>query len=668
MTSDWVDIDGEESATYTKATCATSDCGKYRCVVSKAGGSTISNEFEVHVFTMEGDYSGGSSWTTYNPVHSGKSDTVGTVTLSLTASSLYEFGIKDNYNNGWYRNTGFIIDNWTKEGFGKGEGNCRLFTGPAGTYTFTLDLYHAGDGTPYVQVSLEYPEVSHPAAGYTYFEKPSEWTNVYLYWYTSDGDRLTDWSGAPELKNTTEICGTTYYYSPLWDKYSYVIYKGNGSNQCPGSGYSTSGCSGKYMDRTDYSNPAWASFSTYTISFAANGGTGSMSNLNGICPNGDQALTENAYEKTGYTFSCWHADVDVTVGESTITAGSDISDEATLKSITSDIALTAQWTANEYDITLAKGEHGAADQSASVVYDATALTSITHVTASGYALTGYYDGETKVLNADGTFAGSAVTGYITDSKWTKAADCTLTAKWAKLNTVTYNANGGSCATSATQESAGEELTLPTPTWDGYTFDGWYNAGTKIGDAGGKYAPTADITLYAKWTDNIAGKLFSYVDGHYGDKYKAFDGTHWVTSGTSETTGDNKTFTNADGVRFIIKNGRYEYKDGIISTFLKYKNNTTTDTIIIPTGKIATVKILYGAYGTGDKYRLTVNGTAQAAPLVKLVDTQKEVTDTLTEVTLTNQTGTLVLTTGGNNIYYGGSNDNRISITDVQRHD
>ena len=68
-------------------------------------------------------------------------------------------------------------------------------------------------------------------------------------------------------------------------------------------------------------------------------------------------------------------------------------------------------------------------------------------------------------------------------------------------TVTYDANGGSC--SATSENA-SSVVLPTPTRDGYTFNGWYTAatgGTLVGAAGDSYAPSADITLYAQWTAN-----------------------------------------------------------------------------------------------------------------------------------------------------------------------
>ena len=126
--------------------------------------------------------------------------------------------------------------------------------------------------------------------------------------------------------------------------------------------------------------------------------------------------------------------------------------------LSADATIAATFSPQTYSITLNKGEHGAADQSATVAYDATTLTSITHVTPNtGYTLTGYYDGETKVLNASGTFAGANVSGYITSSKWTKATDCTLTAKWECVS-LTVNL-GGDAATPAGGSPIGTEYTL-----------------------------------------------------------------------------------------------------------------------------------------------------------------------------------------------------------------
>ena len=74
----------------------------------------------------------------------------------------------------------------------------------------------------------------------------------------------------------------------------------------------------------------------------------------------------------------------------------------------------------------------------------------------------------------------------------------------EIYTVTFNAGtNGTCGTaSLTEASAGAGVTLPAVTPNsGYAFNGWYTAaseGTKIGDAGDTYNPTANITLYAQY--------------------------------------------------------------------------------------------------------------------------------------------------------------------------
>ena len=70
------------------------------------------------------------------------------------------------------------------------------------------------------------------------------------------------------------------------------------------------------------------------------------------------------------------------------------------------------------------------------------------------------------------------------------------------NTVYFNANGGSVTPDSAETSEEGRLSiLPTPTRNGYTFDGWY-----VEEAGGTEVTTdtvfdADTTIYAHWTAN-----------------------------------------------------------------------------------------------------------------------------------------------------------------------
>lgn len=70
-------------------------------------------------------------------------------------------------------------------------------------------------------------------------------------------------------------------------------------------------------------------------------------------------------------------------------------------------------------------------------------------------------------------------------------------------TVTFVYGNGEENSTATTNCESSSITLPTPSWTGYRFLGWYDApsgGDKIGDGGASYTPANDITLYAHWEE------------------------------------------------------------------------------------------------------------------------------------------------------------------------
>ena len=197
---------------------------------------------------------------------------------------------------------------------------------------------------------------------------------------------------------------------------------------------------------------------THTISYANGGGTGTMSSNTSIADDGSQPLTTNGFTApTNYSFAGWVADGAVTIGGDVKTAGTLIADGATITNITTDIALTAKWS-QTITLDANTANNGSGDNtSATAMYNATSLASITHTTpASGYKLTGYYtaatDG-TKVLNSDGTFASSNVADYITDGKWICVASArTLYAQYEAAGALIWNLGVNTDATSLTTSS------------------------------------------------------------------------------------------------------------------------------------------------------------------------------------------------------------------------
>lgn len=323
-------ISGATSNNLQISSCGTGNTGKYRCVVSTgATCSTNSNPFSVKIFTLNGAYDDGEFSSNNITFTSG---TTGTATVHLAAGRVYKFKVTDNFGM-WFGNSGRILEpasSWTFPS--NNSTNCVLLTGPEGDYTFTVDIDHVTYGTPEVVVSVAYPDVTHPSAGYAYFRNVDNWTNVGLYMWYEGGGSYTDWGSEPWVTRTTTICGNTYYYTPLipsW--YNRAIFREvGGSGQTGNIEYANlAAYSGKYNDKSDAN---WHEFTTYTISFNAGGGEGTMSSITGICPDADQVLPANTFEKTGYTFAGWKDASD-----------NEYADEATIEDISDDITLTAQW-------------------------------------------------------------------------------------------------------------------------------------------------------------------------------------------------------------------------------------------------------------------------------------------------------------------------------------
>lgn len=210
-------------------------------------------------------------------------------------------------------------------------------------------------------------------------------------------------------------------------------------------------------------------------------------------------------------------------------------------------------TLAEYDIELAKNnsEAGSEDGLATVVQNATSLKEILHATntnTTGYHLDGYYTNDAtpvKVLDADGSFAATDVTGYITDGHWSGTSDITLYAHWA-LNTYTisFNANGGSGSMGGVEKDYGSTYALPACGFtapSGKVFDGWAE-----GSAGGTkrtlpydHTVTGNITFYALWRDaSYTDYVFSCAEltlaGPTGDLV-------FITSAASKTVRSQEAF-------------------------------------------------------------------------------------------------------------------------------
>ena len=128
---------------------------------------------------------------------------------------------------------------------------------------------------------------------------------------------------------------------------------------------------------------------------------------------------------------------------------------------------------------------------------------------------------------------------------------TGTASVPVLYTVTWNANGGSVSPfSSTQTTSGGPISVPTPTYPLFTFQGWWDSssgGTQIISSGTPtYIPTQSRTLHAQWTTTpIIPTVTIAANSNVGQKAGTINWTStnqasFVTTGTFATTGTTQT--------------------------------------------------------------------------------------------------------------------------------
>lgn len=279
--------------------------------------------------------------------------------------------------------------------------------------------------------------------------------------YNTGGKTITNYDKSPsinttltaDLKNTAKLQNLTGDFSVKF----YVYYNSTGKYFC-------------FPKFTIQGNLVASSSSstTYTVTYNTNGGE-AIAQVTNATALPDPLPTTN---KVGYDFAGWYTDEAFTT---LATAGAPISDNTTLY---------AKWTPTIYNITY-EGLEGATNSGSNPAIYTIETSDITFV-------------------APGERAGYAFAGWSPASiAKGSTGDQTVTAQWKKAHTITFNANGegATCEPASATCADGESVSLPTPTRDGFTCTGWYdadNGGNIIGAAGASYSPTKDITLYAQW--------------------------------------------------------------------------------------------------------------------------------------------------------------------------
>lgn len=137
----------------------------------------------------------------------------------------------------------------------------------------------------------------------------------------------------------------------------------------------------------------------YTITFAANGSDGgsAMTNVTDIESGSDVDLAANTWTKTEHYFDGWKTNVALTYvpngGGDPVNVAVDgiVPNEATIKNVTSNITLTAQWHAKVYNVYFFAGEDASAIDGYTTYEYGEQKAMPTNVIRTGYLFDGWYD-------------------------------------------------------------------------------------------------------------------------------------------------------------------------------------------------------------------------------------------------------------------------------------
>jgi len=316
----------------------------------------------------------------------------------------------------------------------------------------------------------------------------AQWTiNSYTVSYDANGGSGAPTSSSVNFGSTVTISSTrpvrTGYSFSGWNTAangSGTAYNWNGTVLSPATFTMSSASVTLYAQWT---------INSYTVSYDANGGSGAPSSQTS---NYNTSITVSATvpARSGYTFGGWNTAANG--------SGSDYSSSTSLV-VTANVTLYAKWSVNTYSISYdANGGSGAPVTASGVQFSASITVSATVPTRSGYTFGGW----NTAANGSGTSYASGASIVM------PANNVSLYAQWtATVQTVTYNANGGSAAPStssvATDATATVSSTLPVR--NGYTFLRWNTAangsGTDYSSGSTFVMGPSSVSLYAVWLAN-----------------------------------------------------------------------------------------------------------------------------------------------------------------------
>ena len=325
---------------------------------------------------------------------------------------------------------------------------------------------------------------------------------------------------------TSVITSTAKIYKPTAN--TGYTFKGWGTS----SSATPSDASSDYSYTVSGATTIYAFFAenTYSITFEANGGSGSMTSQTGLgCATAQTIKTNSFTAPTGHHFTGWNTEAD---GSGTAYEAGGIVPALTVTEQGGTLTLYAQWAPNTHTLTWNWDGGSTSDQ------NYTKAGTVAYGTAIVYP-----------TDASMSYAGHNFTGWDKSNTTMPDADLTITAQWVVASSYTLSFAKG-CEDEVTDmpesiTQSTQTFTIPSnlPRRTGYTFSVWRDNNSEQHPAGGSITITGNTTLTAEW---LANTNTPYIVNH---KRQALDGTY--PANLTET--ENKTGTTATAADLTTKN-------------------------------------------------------------------------------------------------------------------
>ncbi|MGN1085351.1 MAG: InlB B-repeat-containing protein, partial [Lachnospiraceae bacterium] len=305
----------------------------------------------------------------------------------------------------------------------------------------------------------------------------------------------------------------------------------------------------------------------YQVSFYANGGSSTASSK--TVAYGSAFGTLPTATRSGYAFEGWYTEKE---GGKKVTSSSIVD-------VADNIKLYAHWKKGVYQITF-NANAGTAGTCAKEVFAEEMYGAFPGAERRGYDFTGWYTKRTEGERVDEA------------DKVGLTGNQTLYAQWkVRTPNVLFYADGGNLDTAIKTVRYGEAYgTLPAPTLENYTFEGWYTkpeGGEKVTDTS-IVSVDGTHTLYARWIPLTVTVTFDPAEGsvavsqkevayetNYGElpfpEREGYCFAGWYT----EKQG-GKHVTDKTAVRETTNHTLYAHWEKVKSVILFYANGGTVD--------------------------------------------------------------------------------------------